>query len=413
MLINFKVKNFRSFKEEIEFSMEAGVGVEEHEESHVRKVGEHELLKSAVLFGANASGKSNFVKALESLVILITDPTHDANELLFTNMFLGTTENTSYKIQFIKNSKHYAYLLEVNGNEVVVEKLAIDDEVHFERQKQEFVKVPKKIENNIENLRKNQLLLFFAQAQNDSNSIDAYTWFNQDLVFADAPERQDDMINILRDKLKSTVFKEKFISLLKYADLEIVNIDVLERISPRSMNNECFSMYSTENDVTLGEYMMWSSVIITHTDNSNLMTMWEESKGTRKFVLALLELIFNNSIDTKVIVFDEFNSSFHLELSQALLDLINREKQNNQFILTTHELSLMDHDLRQDQIYLTEKNKNGSTELFSLFDFDDPELERDDVSYKRRYLDGRYRGVPIILPGIMKCILEEEDVETK
>ena len=399
MLINFKVKNFRSFKEEIEFSMEAGSEIEVNNESHVSVLGEYHLLKSAVLFGANASGKSNFIKALELLVFLVTKPTQDVDEPLHTNTFFGNSENTSFRIEFIKNLKHYIYQLEVNEKEVVVERLIIDNDVYFERQKQEFLKVSQTIKNYIKNIRTNQLLLFVAQSQNDEEVFDAYKWFKSDLIIADSYDRRTDLMIAFKLYSQNKTFQKRLVSLLKYADLNIEDIEILLNVPwplPR-------------------DYSIWSYIITTHRDelgNVFKINMVDESEGTKKFVLVVLELLCNIN-DGKVIVFDEFNSSFHLELSHALLDLINREKQNNQFILTTHELSLMDHDLRQDQIYLTEKNCNGSTDLYSLFDFNDPELKRDDVSYKRRYLDGRYRGIPIISSGVMKCILEEEDVETK
>jgi len=138
--------------------------------------------------------------------------------------------------------------------------------------------------------------------------------------------------------------------------------------------------------------------------------MWNESEGTRKFVLVILEIMLNSMDDCKVIIFDEFDESLYQELVQILLYSINREKQNNQFILTTHELSLMNCDLRTDQIFFTEKDrKNGSTKLFSLFDFDDPELEKEYVDFEQRYLTGRYGVVPIIARYIIEGIFEEDD----
>ena len=402
MLISFKVKNFRSFKEEIEFSMEAAPDIKAHQESHVRKVEEYDLLKSAVLFGPNASGKSNFASALSSLVFLITKPTSDVTEFLYTNTFaFSSNNNTSYQIEFIRNSKHFTYTLEINANEVVFEKLLVGSVVCFERNRQEFVEVPQTLQDQTRNIRKNQLLLFFAQAQNDTNAIDAYIWFNQDLIFADSGQRQMSLIFELRSKLQNPIFKEKFLAILKYADFDITNIAVFDTPVPGS---------SIESSA-------WSHVITTHTDeakNEFMMGMWNESEGTGKFVLVMLEIMLNIMDDGKVIIFDEFDRSLYQELSQTLLYLINSEKQDNQFILTTHELSLMNYDLRIDQIYFTEKNTNdGSTKLFSLFDFDDPELGKEYVDYKQRYLSGCYGSIPIISQHILEGILEEDDYAQK
>jgi len=403
MLISFKVKNFRSFQEEIEFSMEAAPDIEAHRQTHVRSIGEFKLLKSAVLFGPNASGKSNFVEALSSLVFLITKPTNDVTELLFTNTFaFSSDKNTSYQIEFIRNSKHFIYALEVNTNEVVFEQLLVNNAVCFERKRQEFVETPKTLQNQTGSIRKNQLLLFFAQAKNDSRAVDAYIWFNQDLIFADSEQRQISLIFELRSKLQNPIFKEKFLAILKYADFDITNIAVFDTPVPGSS----------------ARLSVWSHVITTHTDeakNEFMTGMWEESEGTRKFVLVILEIMFNAMDDGKVIIFDEFDESLYQELAQILVYSINREKQNSQFILTTHELSLMNCDLRTDQIYFTEKNRNnGSTKLLSLYDFDDPELEKEYVNYEQRYLTGRYGVVPIIARYVIEGIFEEDDhVETK
>ena len=398
MLIGFKVKNFRSFKEEIEFSMEAASEITAHQESHVKKAGDYNLLKSAVIFGPNASGKSNFVKALNSLVLLITKPTADVNEFFLTDTFaLSTDENTSYYIEFIKNSKHFSYSLEINKNEVVFEQLVIDNVICYERNKQEFSIISKKLQNQTGSVRENQLMLYFAQTLNHSNAKDAYIWFARDLIFANSEQRHMSLILELRSNLKNPIFKEKFMDILKYSDFEITNIAVFDTPVPGS------SAHSP----------IWSHVITTHADedkNEFMMGMWNESEGTRKFLLVLLEIMLNFMVDSKVIIFDEFDDSLYQELVQTLLYSINREKQNNQFVLTTHELSLMNCDLRTDQIYFTEKNRNnGSTRLFSLFDFDDPELEKEYVNYEQRYLTGRYGGVPIIGRYIIEGILEEED----
>lgn len=104
-----------------------------------------------------------------------------------------------------------------------------------------------------------------------------------------------------------------------------------------------------------------------------------ESTGTQIFMVLVLYLL--NSLvlyllnsKGKTLLVDEFNQSYHLALAQALLQLINSSAQTNQFILTTHTLSLMDCDLWQDQIWLVEKNRFGESNLVSLYDFDNPEL---------------------------------------
>ena len=235
-----------------------------------------------------------------------------------------------------------------------------------------------------------------------NEAIEVSNWFYTDLIFVNTKELRPDVIYDLSHELKGKNFKERFIALLKYADFNIIDMDILDS-------------YTTDSKWgTLSTASPFSYLIATHVDendNTIKLPLTEESEGTQNFIIVIAELLLANKTGDKVFLFDEFNSSFHLGLSQAIMDLINREKQNNQFILTTHELSLMNHDLRLDQIYFTEKSKNGSTDVFSLSDFDDPVLERNDVDYKKRYFSGRYGAVPIISPSILQCILEEEDEE--
>ena len=134
-----------------------------------------------------------------------------------------------------------------------------------------------------------------------------------------------------------------------------------------------------------------------------------ESAGTQAFIILALHFLLTQKNQGKVILVDEFNSSFHIELSEALLNLINRTKQNNQFILTTHELFLMDYELRKDQIYFAEKDREGSTDLFSLFDFAESERKLKNVTYERDYLNGRYGGMPLVSSALLKAVVEEDD----
>lgn len=120
-----------------------------------------------------------------------------------------------------------------------------------------------------------------------------------------------------------------------------------------------------------------------------------ESDGTKEMVIIALTILLRRT-ESKVILIDEFDDSFHLDLSKALLDVFNTKENINQFILTTHELQLMDHHLRKDQINFVEKEYSGNSNLFSLFDFNSESLKRADISYVKRYLSGQFGAAPII-----------------
>ena len=121
-----------------------------------------------------------------------------------------------------------------------------------------------------------------------------------------------------------------------------------------------------------------------------------ESTGTKQMMAVALTLLYSLHKD-RVIIMDEFDDSFHLSLTKALLNIINSESNTNQFIFTTHNLNLLDSNLRVDQIYLMEKDFMGKTDVYSLFDFNELKgVSRSDISFAKRYLNGQFGALPDI-----------------
>ncbi|WP_411345019.1 AAA family ATPase [Paenibacillus sp. WLX1005] len=134
-----------------------------------------------------------------------------------------------------------------------------------------------------------------------------------------------------------------------------------------------------------------------------------ESKGTKKIIEIALTILFSEN-NGKVIIMDEFDDAVHLKLSKALIRLFNSAGNKNQFILTSHELQLLDCDLRKDQIYLLEKDFEGQSSLYSLFDFNElNSTPRNDISFFKRYMRGQFGAVPTIdIQGMLNSLTGEE-----
>jgi AAA15 family ATPase/GTPase len=413
MLIDFQFTNFRSFKDTAEFSMEAGAHLRLFGKSNVRKVNQFRLLKSAVLFGGNAHGKTNLIRAFWVLYYIIMVPAASEEQHLLTDTFAHYQENTSFRIEFIKDSTRFLYELQYNAKEVVYEKLMADNEVVIKRNQQVFEILPDQINSLQKNIRKNQLGLFFAQSNNVEIVKKAFSWFANDLIFADLNILNPMNTGIL-ESLKESDFKEKFLAFLRAADFNIVDVEIIEsNVTGLNFNLKMDNHRIVESNLLPNEMKQYR-LITTHkleNDESFKVELTDESSGTQAFISIAMYLLLNEQSNGKVLLIDEFNASFHLELAQALLDLFNNENQNNQFIMTSHELSLMDYNLRQDQIYFAEKDKYGASELFSLFEFDDPALKRSDFAYKKRYLNGRYGAKPVIATSVLKEILGETDAK--
>ena len=113
------------------------------------------------------------------------------------------------------------------------------------------------------------------------------------------------------------------------------------------------------------------------------------------------------TLSNSTVFIDEFDDSFHLGLSKALIDVFNSDENSNQVILTSHELDLMDSGFKKEQIYFTDRKEDGTTELYSVYDFKSEENRRD-YSYIKRYNKGLFGAVPSILVGKLKEIIKGE-----
>lgn len=406
MLIDFQTTNFRSFKNSNDFSMEKGKYIRKYK-NNVLEFGKLKLLKSALLFGGNANGKTNLIIAIMSLRELILSPTTSENQKLKTDTFGYNKENTFFDIKFWKNDKVFEYNLIYNADEIVFETLIVNRKVSFERNYQKFEKLPEQLKAVEKNIRKNQNLLYFAQNNNVDEAKMAFSWFLEDVVIVNT----DQISNALFKSLKDTKFKRKFLKFLQAADFNIVDVEVKEREElginfQFDLKNAQVAPLEESHPMTRTIYEVYSM----HKSEENTFQVHfnNESKGTKVFMfLALYILGSKNS--GKVLLIDEFDSFFHMELAEDLLDLFNDKKQKNQFILTTHELSLMDYNMRQDQIWFAEKNEYSETELFSIYDFNDIELKRGDFSYKKRYLEGRFGASQIINKTVLLEVLEGDN----
>jgi len=403
MLINFKITNFRSFKNTNDFSMEKGKNVRKHK-NNVMEIEKKKLLKTAVLFGGNANGKTNLINALLLLRNIVVQPTLSENDELPFDTFGYNEKDTKFEIEFIKEKKTFYYVLSYNAKEITEEKLLINDILFLERKKQVFLVLPEQLKPIQNNIRKNQNLLFFAQSNNVSDAKVAFSWFTENLVFVNTEQIPNKLFKSLQEKK----FKNKFLKFLKAADFNIIDVEVKERKEQITWNieREQFILHPENEPI----YTTLFDVYTTHKSQNGTFQIHfnNESTGTKVFMFLALYILQNENAD-KVLLIDEFDRSFHIELAEALLDVFNNEKQKNQFVLTTHELSLMDYHLRQDQIWFVEKNEFGETELFSIYDFDDDALKRSDFGYEKRYLEGRFGASQIVNKAVLLEILEENN----
>ncbi|RSJ60345.1 AAA family ATPase [Streptococcus gordonii] len=420
MLVDFEVKNFLSFQNSSVFSLEKGKYLKKHAKSHILNKQNLSLLKNVNIFGANGSGKSNLITALRVFARMVVQPTDDIEDSLPYMPFRLNEQNkskdTEFSIKLIKNEKIYRYHICYNSEEITLEELYIisrndEEKLYFKRTNSldDSEVLPDILKTLRKSVRKNKLLLFEGQDKNDEECVSVFQWFHSNLIFESASKRLFKLIQT------DSVKKNLFLKLLNLADFNIVDIDVIEKTEsiPEELKKMMSMMNSDEGPLpkqvtTLEVYSVYKK----YDENGKVIGKEKiayemESSGTQKMMSVALTLL-NSLHKDRVIVMDEFDDSFHLSLTKALLNIINSESNMNQFIFTTHNLNLLDSNLRVDQIYMMEKDFLGQTDVYSLFDFNDINgVSRSDITFIKRYLNGQFGALPDIdVEGMNKLFKE-------
>lgn len=406
MLIDFSVKNFTSFKNLTTLSAETGERLRKFKETNTFQNKKPHLLKNLLLFGPNGSGKSQLIGALGTMQMLVTRPTHAVTDKLFYNPFSfdeqSRNEDTYFSINIEINNKIYEYSFEYNSERIAREVLytfANDKKiVLFERNDNQVVVKNKTLESSLPKLRKNSLFLYMAQSENDPDAGAVFSWFAKNLIFINnGTGIPMEMISLIDDEH----LKKEMISFLRFADFNITDIKVRELPFPTQDPN--FQKFVESFDVKLPEknralYTVHKVYEYNKVISEGELPLSSESIGTQRIFYIILVMIYAQITgNEKTIIIDEFDDSLHEELTKAMVKVFNSRQNLNQFIVTTHDLQLLDSDLRIDQMYLLEKDFHGISELKSIFDFEDTRNKgRSDISFAKRYMQGRFGAMPVI-----------------
>ncbi|KST91106.1 hypothetical protein KF134_1812 [Lactococcus lactis subsp. lactis] len=406
MLLYLRVKNYRSFKEEQEISFV--LNKDERSDKSRRfevktKLGTIRVLKNAMIYGANASGKSNILKALFQLSALILNPNQNDEQGLFSDSFASNKENTRFEVVFLKRESVFKYILEYNRNEVVFERLQQDEELIFERNYQEFVfsDINAQVNYLVATIRKTSLALFFAQNNNVKAARIAFSWF-YDL-------QNPNSGNVFQKLRDDSNFKERVLYAMRFADFNIFDIEIEENLRPSLSFGMKIDMKEAKGAENFQQQLTMQNVTeiyLVHENNgkSFRILLQNESEGTQQYFNMILLLLGGNSMKDIVILNDEFDRSLHKKLTQSFVNLINSEKNNIQFISTTHDSSLMDI-LQKHQIYFVEKNSDGESEIYKLSEFDGI---RKETKISPKYEAGLFGAIQEVNEAGLMGILEED-----
>jgi AAA15 family ATPase/GTPase len=443
MLIELSVGNYRSFQSPVTLSMQAAklsAGDKTVDKNNVFLVDGLKLLRSAAIYGANASGKSNLIRAMGFMrhLVLQSSKESQAGEPTGVERFrlsTATQDKPSYfQMIFYLGGRRYRYGFEIDERRVRAEWLyhAAQRESRLfirENSQYDLSSVFKEGRGLEGRTRDNALFLSVVAQFNGQLATTILNWFRKRFNIVSGLEDVTYSAFTMSRFDKDETFRERVLDFVREADLGISDISIdtqpfSESQFPEGLRDivEQFARVLSEQlprKQKSGEELLVKRIKTAHKvfDREHGLAEWEtfdmeeqESHGTQK--------IFNLSgplLDTlekgKVLVIDEMEARLHPSISRAIIALFNSPQtnpRNAQLIFATHDTGLLSNRLfRRDQIWFTEKDKYGATDLYSLAELQ----ERNTALFDKNYIAGRYGAIPFI--GGLRALFEEHsDGET-
>ena len=397
MLSQFSVKNYKSFRDEMTFDMQA-VAISEHA-AHVIKDSDGEgYLTVAAIYGPNGGGKSNVLEAFQVLVLKVIKPLLVAMNrsepkralkalpaVPFAFSEATREQTTEFEVFFKTDSAEYRYILHAQGETVLREQL---DRIKKETGRKSTLFVREKnameLKGVLSGLKISEglshtipLLSYLAITYGENEVVkDIMDWFMNGVDFLDYgnPFHETRLVIVQKESVRQLILK-----MIKEMDLDIDDFRVEEKEDGRY---EIYTIHTVEG-------------IDTEID------LMAESSGTRK-IFGLLPFVAGSILQGNTLVVDELDAKIHPVLLKYIIQLYTDptvNKHGAQLIFTSHDLSTMNNELfRRDEIWFVAKGNQQNSKLYSLVEFknDKGEAVRKDARYDKQYLEGKYGADPYL-----------------
>ncbi len=424
MIIEFKVENFLSFKDLTTLSMINAKSFKEHQETHIIPVDKNlSLLKSAIVYGNNASGKSNLLESMEFMKQIILNSFRDAllensdRKFPLQKFALNSKsekESTFFEVSFIHNNTKYRYGFEIDYDKVVAEWLYHTTSKEVYLFKRDFQKIEinksafKEGLGKEEDVKENVLFLSILATLGKETSSSIVEWFKKVNIINGIHDRGHKKYTI--DKLKSDKnffnWVLHFIKYLEISNLSTTEEDVneidLQTLKERGKDEEIINLLTSIHKIQ-SKQPKRDQLITYHRkyDENNVFIDTvpfnfdkQESEGTKK-LLYLLGPWYDTLKNGKVLIIDELDSRLHSHLTSRLIDFFHKSNSKQaQLICAVHDITLLNKEtFRRDQIWFVEKNQFGASELISLADFKTDKV-RNKSAFDKNYHQGNYGAIP-------------------
>ena len=430
MLINFTFSNYASYRDETEFSMVASKARNDKESLLGVPQRPHlKLLPLAAMFGANASGKSTFVRALSELKHLVCSGTISSVPYALDKN--SAARPTVFDISMMIDGEIWTYHIETVLFEVLRERLsctrARSERLIFERdnEKHEFILESSLFVGEGEKLFAHQLGLTLPASKVLLHTIaeiqpaglaeavmKVFYWFTHTLCVIKADGQRVFLSKYLFEH------SDEYARALHAVDTGIVDFQripvdintlgvpqqVIEKFQKSSHDNMALSHdYSLQLRKENGEIKAyrWKTIHTAEDDETISFNLEQESDGTLR-LMHLLPILLDREAIQRVYVIDELDRSLHTQLSRFIIEQhleLARRGVPRQLIFTTHDVQLMDQALiRKDEMWVAQRDENGASQLIAFSDYIDVRKDKD---VRKSYLEGRMEGVPVLSPLII------------
>jgi AAA15 family ATPase/GTPase len=417
MIVEFTVQNYRSFKEERIFSLVSTKNKELSELNTFEMGDKMRFLKTAVIYGANASGKSNFFRALSFFrnFAVFSGPRKQVGDTIEVDSFYFSKqtecEPSSFElIFFMKNNDgkniRYRYGFSVTQEEVIREylfaTLNVREVTLFTREKQEIVTTDYFREGAKIKLavRQNCSFLSVCAQTNGEIAVSIVRYFQDMLITSGLQNIASVTKNRLR-KPDDNAFRD-VLDFLHFADIQVNELQVEREpvnISELPPDVVEFLKRTPQARPPERETYLFGHVCFDNEENVGtvLIPEHQESSGTRKLFTYAIPITSALENGTPLFI-DEFDAQLHPLILENIIKLFNspeKNPKNAQLVISCHAINILTNKLfRRDQIWFCEKDQYGATDLYSLVEYSEP--VRNDAAFGKNYLQGKYGAVPYI-----------------
>jgi hypothetical protein len=421
MLLDFTIGNYRSINDKCTLSMLAQ-GIHDEPKDNVVRIGKNNFLKTAAIYGANSSGKTNVVLAMGYMKkVIINSVKLNPNEELEYDHFLLTTEKnkpTFAEATFQIDNTIYRYGFELTSTSIVGEWLfkrtKTKEDTLFLRTKDGIGVNEKEFKEGIDRERdtnNNRLFLSLCGQLGGNESKIILNWFenNFNVISGIESSKYSNFSKLMfHENLEGCDNAKLFLEKLQlgFKELKTIEIEFSPNLLPKDMPDYMKRHFLSEFQGT--KHIDFRSMHQIYDKNGEIAgnilfdTEKMESEGTKKLI-QLSGPIFDTLKRGSILVVDELDAKMHPLLSQYIIELFNSSKtniNNAQLIFTTHDTHLLSSKLlRRDQIWFTEKDSKEQTDLYNMMDIILPDgtKPRNDANYERNYISGRYGAIPYII----------------